>query len=309
MSLQFLRIVHLLLRPGQLPAERLEPQIERVDPLLHFSCPWWSSVSVCRPVVDPPAPAPRPCVRSRPSSWASRIRCKRKRNLGPAGTPCASRSSPVTSGGGSTPPAAAPGATGNRPRRRPPPARPPRAGPGGRRSPWRPAAAGSPTRASSCAGQVGAMLQQPNDVRGLVVREPPAAANLPARRRVGYSGRAMPPGPGESRGVSSAREWPARIQPLPSQVVGRHDFRQHGGGQPGLQQQADRVAAAGIDQHAAHLHGDPLGADGADLAGHSADRRVGLGLQREDLTSGSLCTGVPIATSARCPYLRAAIFA
>ena len=34
-GLQFLRIVHLLLRPGQLLAKRLEPQIERVD-LLFF---------------------------------------------------------------------------------------------------------------------------------------------------------------------------------------------------------------------------------------------------------------------------------
>ena len=35
-GLQFPRIVHLLLRPGQLLAKRLEPQIERVDSLLCF---------------------------------------------------------------------------------------------------------------------------------------------------------------------------------------------------------------------------------------------------------------------------------
>ena len=64
-------------------------------------------------------------------------------------------------------------------------------------------------------------------------------------------------------------------------LVARHDLRQHGRGQAQFDQQADPLHPAGLGQHAAHFHGDPLGADDRDLAGHLADRGGRLRIDRK----------------------------
>ena len=74
------------------------------------------------------------------------------------------------------------------------------------------------------------------------------SAGAPVRRPVRA---ARPPRPAENRGCRAAQARPAHAPAAAARLVGRHDLRQHGGGQARLQQQPHGLAAARLDQHAA----------------------------------------------------------